>query len=134
MRISSMPRALRRPASVLAGLSLALALGACAGPAADEQEQEQALDQARQAADAAASPAPEATVTPPPAGNCDASQVQGLVGQPYTDALGEQARQDAGASQLRLLKPEQMTTMEYIGERLNIEVDANDQITGVRCG
>jgi len=132
MRIPSMPRALRRPTALIASLSLVLALGACTGPAPEEQEQ--ALDQAKQAADAVATPDPEATTTPPPAGSCDASQVQGLVGQPYSDALAEQARQDAGAGQVRLLKPDQMVTMEFLGERLNIEVDARNQITGVRCG
>jgi len=86
------------------------------------------------AADAAATPDQGVATTPPPVGSCDASQVEGLVGQAYTEALAEQARQDAGAAKLRLLKPNQPVTMEFLGERLNIEVDDKDVVTGVRCG
>ncbi|WP_425529557.1 I78 family peptidase inhibitor [Stenotrophomonas nitritireducens] len=132
MRIPSMPRALRRPAALIAALSLVLALGACKGPTPEEQDQ--ALDQAKQAADAAATPDQEVATTPPPVGTCDASQVEGLVGQPYSEELAEQARQDAGAAQVRMLKPNQPITMEFLGERLNIEVDDKNLVSGVRCG
>ncbi|MBN8794058.1 MAG: Elastase inhibitor AFLEI Flags: Precursor [Stenotrophomonas nitritireducens] len=127
-----MPRALRRPAALIAALSLVLALGACKGPTPEEQDQ--ALDQAKQAADAAATPDQEVATTPPPVGTCDASQVEGLVGQPYSEELAEQARQDAGAAQVRMLKPNQPITMEFLGERLNIEVDDKNLVSGVRCG
>lgn len=120
----------RRTLALTAATALALALAACNGPAPEEQDQ--ALDQAQQAAAEAAAPAPDAAT--PPAGSCDASQVQGLVGQPYSDAVGEQARQDAGAEKVRTLKPNQPITMEYLGERLNIEVDENNLVSGVRCG
>ncbi|MBN8798660.1 MAG: Elastase inhibitor AFLEI Flags: Precursor [Stenotrophomonas nitritireducens] len=127
-----MPRALRRPAALIAALSLVLALGACKGPTPEEQDQ--ALDQAKQAADAAATPDQGVATTPPPVGTCDASQVEGLVGQAYTEALAEQARQDAGAAKVRVLKPNQPVTMEFLGERLNIEVDDRNLVSGVRCG
>ena len=120
----------RRTLALMTATALALALAACNGPAPEEQDQ--ALDQAQQAAAEAAAPAPDAAT--PPAGSCDASQVQGLVGQPYSDAVGEQARQDAGAEKVRTLKPNQPITMEYLGERLNIEVDENNLVSGVRCG
>ncbi len=132
MRIPTMPRALRRPAALIAALSLVLALGACKGPTPEEQDQ--ALDQAKQAADAAATLDQEVATTPPPVGTCDASQVEGLVGQPYSEELAEQARQDAGAAQVRMLKPNQPITMEFLGERLNIEVDDKNLVSGVRCG
>lgn len=132
MRIPTMPRALRRHAALIAALSLVLALGACKGPTPEEQDQ--ALDQAKQAADAAATPDQEVATTPPPVGTCDASQVEGLVGQPYSEELAEQARQDAGAAQVRMLKPNQPITMEFLGERLNIEVDDKNLVSGVRCG
>ena len=60
--------------------------------------------------------------------------MQSLVGQPYSDAIGAQAQQDASARQLRVLKPDDMTTMEFVGERLNIEVDEKGVVTGLRCG
>ncbi|MCL7715862.1 I78 family peptidase inhibitor [Stenotrophomonas mori] len=119
------------PRALTAAFALVL-LGACSGPLPEEQEQ--ALDQAKQAAEAAAATDQEAAVTPPPAASCDASQVQGLVGQSYSEALAEQARQDAGAAQVRMLRPQQLITNEFRGERLNIEVDESNTVTGVRCG
>ena len=129
MQFPSTPRALRRPAALIATAALVLLLGACKGPAPEEQEQ--VLDQAQQAAQAATA---NADATPPPPGSCDASQVQGLVGQTYTDAMQAQAKEDAGASDVRVLKPNQAVTMEFIGERLNIELDDKGVISGVRCG
>ncbi|WP_256202363.1 I78 family peptidase inhibitor, partial [Stenotrophomonas pictorum] len=72
--------------------------------------------------------------TPPPVGSCDASQVQGLVGQTWSEAMQAQAKDDAGASEVRVLKPNQPVTMEFIGERLNIELDEKGLVSGVRCG
>ena len=124
------PSTMRRTTALIAAtFPLLLLLGACTGPAVEEQDA--ALDQAQQAAAAVATP--EAT-TPPPVGSCDASQVQGLVGQPYTDAMQSPAKDDAGASDVRVIKPDQPVTMEFIGERLNIELDENGIISGVRCG
>ena len=48
--------------------------------------------------------------------------------------IPEQARADAGAKTVRVLEPDQMVTMEFDGERLNIEVDATKKIVAVRCG
>lgn len=112
--------------------ALALPLAACNAPQPDEQEAASA--QAQAAAEHAATPTPEASPQPPPAGSCEAAQVQGLVGQTVSDALAEQARIDAGASTVRILRPDQPVTLEFDGNRLNIEVDTASAITGVRCG
>lgn len=130
MQFPSTPRTSRRPAALIAtAFSLVLLLGACNGPAAEEQDE--ALDQAQQAAAAAATPE---AATAPPVGSCDASQVQGLVGQTWSETMLEQAKADAGASDARVLKPNQPVTMEFIGERLNIEIDDKGVVSGVRCG
>lgn len=129
MSFPSTTRASRRPAALIATLVLALALTACKSPAPEEQDQ--ALDQAQQAAKAAVA---HGDATPPPPASCDASQVQGLVGQPWTEALQTQAKEDAGANDVRVLKPNQAVTMEFIGERLNIEVDEKGVVSGLRCG
>lgn len=115
-------------------LPAVLALSACQAPALDEQDA--ATANAQKAAEAAKAPADEAgkATEAPPAGNCDASQVQSLVGQAYTDALGKQAREDAAASQVRVLKPNDVATMEFMGDRLNIEVDEKGLVSGARCG
>ncbi|MDS9993317.1 I78 family peptidase inhibitor [Xanthomonas sp. A2111] len=119
-------------AGLLGTACLALALAACGAPPPDEQEQVSAKAQA--AAQQAAAPDPANAPDAPPVGSCDASQAQGLVGQTFAPALLDQARSDTGAKTARVLKPNQAVTMEFNGERLNIEVDEKDQITGVRCG
>ena len=118
----------RNTLPLIAATVLAFTLAACNAPAPEEQDQ--ALDQAKQAAAEVA--APEAAT--PPAGSCDASQVQGLVGQAYSKDIAQQAKQDANATQVRMLKPNQPITAEYLGERLNIEVDDKNLVSGVRCG
>ncbi|AEO40347.1 Elastase inhibitor AFLEI Flags: Precursor [Xanthomonas perforans] len=125
-------RAVLPVARLTCTLVMLAALTACNKPQPDEQEAVTA--KAQHAAEQAAAPAPDAAPEAPPIGTCDATQVQSLVGQPLTDAVGEQARSDAGAKSVRVLKPGQMTTMEFNGERLNLEVDAKNVITSVRCG
>lgn len=127
-------RRLRRSIGLVAVIPTLLALAACQAPPMDEQEA--VGSHAQKAAEAAAAPTDETgkALEAPPVGNCDATQVQSLVGQPYTDAIGSQAQQDASAKQLRVLKPSDMTTMEFVGERLNIEVDEKGAISGLRCG
>ena len=65
--------------------------------------------------------------------NADAAK-PGAVGKTATAAVVERARIDAGARSVRVLKPGQMVTMEYIEGRLNIDVDAANVVTNVRCG
>ena len=131
MPFLQLPR-LTRPFLLL--LPATLFLAACSAPPMDEQDAVTA--QAQQAAEKAPAPADEAgkATEAPPIGNCDANQVQSLVGQPFTDALGSQAQQDASAKSLRVLRPGDMTTMEFVGERLNVEVDEKDVVSGLRCG
>ena len=126
-----LPRPFR---SALFALPAALVLAACSAPPMDEQDA--ATAQAQQAAEQAAAPtdASGKATEAPPVGSCDATQVQSLIGQPSSDAVARQAQQDAGAREVRTLGPQDMTTMEFVGERLNIEVDAKGVITGVRCG
>lgn len=132
MQFPSTMRGFGRTTGLLAALSAMVLLTACDSPPADEQDAARA--QAQQAAEAAATPDPDAAVVAPPVGTCDASQVQGLVGQPFNDALLDQAKQDASAQQVRVLKPDTITTMEFVGERLNLEVDDKGVIRDVRCG
>ncbi|WP_125076462.1 I78 family peptidase inhibitor [Pseudoxanthomonas sp. SGT-18] len=113
-----------------------LGLAACAGnngTLSDDEEQQQALLAARKALESAADTGPTATEPPPPP-SCDAAPVQGLVGETASDELVEQARTDAGADSVRVLKPGQAVTLEFNGARLNVEVDEANQIVSLRCG
>lgn len=65
---------------------------------------------------------------------CNADAARGFVGQVATADVVEQARKAAGAGIARTLKPGQVVTMEYRGDRLDIDVDASNVVTGVRCG
>jgi hypothetical protein len=76
---------------------------------------------------------PQAPAAPPP-GACNAEAARFAIGQPATAQLAEQARQRAGATRVRLIRPGQMVTMEFDGSRLNLDVDAAEKVAGVRCG
>ncbi|WDS34993.1 I78 family peptidase inhibitor [Pseudoxanthomonas sp.] len=110
---------------------LVLSLAACSGPAPDEQQQ--AVAQSEQRAEAAATSTPDAA-PPADANACDATQAQWIVGKTPTEADTTQAKGDAGASSVRLLKPDQAVTMEFNAARLNIEVDDQGVAVSVRCG
>lgn len=65
---------------------------------------------------------------------CDAAAAQGAVGNEATPALVEKARHDAGAETVRVLKPNQPVTLEFLEARLNVHVDANNVVARVTCG
>lgn len=110
---------------------LVLALAACTAPAPDEQEQ--ALAQSEQRAQVQASPAPDAA-PPADAAACDATQAQWIVGKAAKQADADQAKGDARATSVRMLKPDQPVTMEFNAARLNIELDEHGVAVSVRCG
>lgn len=78
----------------------------------------------------------EGSVAPAPdaMSGCDAAAAQSAVGKQATPEVVEQARSDAGAKTARVLKPGQVVTMEYRGDRLNLYVDAKDAVTSATCG
>lgn len=80
-----------------------------------------------------ATPAPAPT---PAAGNgqCDASAVQSVVGERFSDRAAQSAQSRAGASTLRVLQPGQVMTMEYNPQRLTIVVDESGAVASARCG
>lgn len=63
------------------------------------------------------------------ADSCGASRYQSLVGQPaiVADLMAE-------TGMARVLRPDTMSTMIYLPERMNISVDEQDIITRVSCG
>ena len=75
-----------------------------------------------------------ASLPPGSTAGCNAEAAQSAVGKQATAEVVEQARKDAGAQVARTLKPGQMVTMEFREGRLNVQVDDNNVVTGVRCG
>jgi len=65
---------------------------------------------------------------------CDAAAAQFAVGKPASPALLEQARVKAGAQTARLLGPNDMVTLEYRSDRLNLNTDQAATVNRVTCG
>src|SRR6476661_5976695 len=70
----------------------------------------------------------------PVAPSCAANSVQWTIGQQGTRDLLERARVAANASVARFLRPNEPITMEYLGSRLNLELDARNFVRSARCG
>ena len=78
--------------------------------------------------------AASATATPQVTERCDATRAQSLVGEAATDELVERARVAAGAATARTLRPDQMATLEYREDRLNLRLDASGVVASIDCG
>lgn len=96
-------------------LLAALALAGCSTPGASE-------------------PAKDAAVADAGHSRCEAKAAEFTIGQKASPQLLEQARTRAGAQNARILKPNDMITLEYRSDRLNLNTDDNLVITRVNCG
>lgn len=67
-------------------------------------------------------------------GRCDAKAAEFALGKKASPELLEQARTRSGSQSARVLKPNDMMTLEYRSDRLNLNTDANLVITRVDCG
>lgn len=65
---------------------------------------------------------------------CDAAAAQFAVGKSASPALLEQARVKAGAQTARVLGPNDMITLEYRSDRLNLNTDQAATVNRVNCG
>lgn len=66
---------------------------------------------------------------PMPENNCAAEDYQHFLGEPGSavDAI-------SSADTVRILRPGQTATMDYLPDRLNIELDHSDRISRLYCG
>lgn len=73
---------------------------------------------------------------PPPreGGTCNAEAARYAIGKAATDDVVDKARVDSGSALVRVIKPGMAVTMDYRADRLNIDVNDRNAITGVRCG
>ena len=65
---------------------------------------------------------------------CEAKAAEFTIGKKASPELLEQARIRAGAQNARILKPDDMVTLEYRSDRLNLNTDNNLVITRINCG
>jgi hypothetical protein len=77
---------------------------------------------------------PEAPVAQAGHGRCDASGAQFAVGQSASAALLAQAKSKAGAQDARFLGPNDMVTLEYRSDRVNLNTDNSGKVVRVNCG
>ena len=79
-----------------------------------------------------AGPAP--SLMPELTGSCNADAVAGLIGQPASSEIGQEALRLSTSRSLRWLQPNTAVTMDYQGARLNIKLDDRNIITDFSCG
>ncbi|WP_342652917.1 I78 family peptidase inhibitor [Pseudomonas sp. F3-2] len=84
--------------------------------------------------DSSSQPAEGSTAAAASDSRCDAAAAQFAVGKPASPALLDQARAKAGAQMARVLGPNDMVTLEYRSERLNLNTDQAGTVNRVNCG
>ncbi len=78
--------------------------------------------------------APTLPAPAPLSGRCNAAPAQFAVGRVADAALELDAKTRAGARLVRVLRPNQVVTMDFSAERLNLTLDASGRVTRVNCG
>ncbi|MDJ0277132.1 I78 family peptidase inhibitor [Sphingomonas sp. 2R-10] len=76
----------------------------------------------------------EAGAPPELPGDCGAGAVAGLVGKPFSAALEAEAKRRTSARTIRAIRPGTAVTMDFQPNRLNIDIDEKNVVTGFRCG
>lgn len=117
---------MRAHLSPLAGLALALLLGACAG---SPDTPSAASDAARPAPDLSS---PEATADAPQ--GCRSAVGDALAGKVADEVLVERLRRTSGAQRVRVVHPRDIITMDYDSQRLNLHTDDAGVIKSASCG
>lgn len=65
---------------------------------------------------------------------CGAERVQSRLGRAYGEALHQELATTSGARQVRVMRPGEAYTLEYLHDRLNIRLDEGERITDLFCG
>ena len=64
---------------------------------------------------------------------CQAAKGQWAIGQIADEALVAKVQADTTSERVRVIKPGMMVTMDYREDRVNLDVDADNRVTAVRC-
>lgn len=64
---------------------------------------------------------------------CNPDALKGLEGQVASKAVVDKAVRDSGARHARVVKPGMAVTMDFREDRLTLQVDENNRITGASC-
>ena len=79
-------------------------------------------------------PAAQEPSAPVAGGRCDAAGAQFAVGQQASAALLAQARIKSGSQDARFIGANDMVTLEYRSNRVNLNTDTNGKVVRVTCG
>jgi hypothetical protein len=71
---------------------------------------------------------------PPQSGACNADNARWAIGQAATDEVVERVRVDTGANVARVIGPNDMVTMEYRADRVNVKTNERGAIREITCG
>lgn len=82
----------------------------------------------------AALPVDEATGPPPQAGACHADGARSVMGLSPSPEVVERARVGSRSRTVRVIRPGDAITLDYSGDRLNLQVNDRGAITGAYCG
>ncbi len=69
-----------------------------------------------------------------PGKTCTTERLSGYVGKLATSELGSAILRDANAASLRWIRPNDVVTMDYRSDRINVKLDNAIIITGFSCG
>ena len=72
--------------------------------------------------------------TRPPAGECEASEAQAMLGQRASADVGAALLERTGATILRWVPPRTAVTMDFRPERLTVSYDDDYVIDRISCG
>ncbi len=111
---------------IAASLFAGIMLMACA-PATEPAPETPAAPDAMASAPVEPAP-PPVDLTNPPADACGATQYAGMVGKPITEP-----GIPAEGPNVRYIRPNTQVTMDFRPDRLNVDIDATDIVTGFRC-
>jgi hypothetical protein len=64
---------------------------------------------------------------------CQSTTLSWTLGKTADETLVRRAQLEATAKYVRVLRPGQMVTMEYVDDRLNLHVDADGKVTSYTC-
>ena len=120
--------------SLLFAALAGMALSACATPADETTEYEDRAGNVREVPAKPPAAAPDPNPGEEEQMTCDAKNMAWANGQLADEALVQKIRTDTGSKAVRVIKPGMMVTMDFREDRVNIDVDANNRVTNVRCG
>jgi Peptidase inhibitor I78 family len=66
--------------------------------------------------------------------SCKAEAAQGMIGRSASEAVVKDATRATGAKSVRVIPHDGMVTMDYRGDRLNIQLDEQGKIVAITCG